>query len=232
MPLLSLVIPTYNERDAVGPLLGRVLAAADGAGIDLEVLVVDDDSPDGTADRARAALGARGRVIVRKGERGLASAALAGFREAKGEILGLMDADGSHPPERISDLLAPLSEGRADLVIASRYVAGGGVAGWPLPRRAASRAANLLARAVTPVRDATSGFFFLRRDLLERLDGPPAGFKIGLELFVRCRDLRIVEVPYLFTDRTAGKSKFGPGAVLAYLGQLASLIRYRATTKS
>lgn len=225
--LFSLVIPTYNERASVGPVIEEATRALGAAGIPFEIVVVDDDSPDGTAEAARRALGDRGRVVVRAGERGLASAIMAGFRESRGEILGTMDADGSHPAGRIPDFLAPIRAGEADFVIASRYVPGGETQEWPAKRLFLSRAANGLARLLTPVRDATSGCFFLRRSVIDGLDLPPRGFKICLEILVRGRFAKSREVPYRFIDRKAGASKMTPGVGLDYLVQVGKLLSWR-----
>ncbi len=226
-PMLSLVIPTYNERQTVAGTIARAARTLAESRLPHEIIVVDDDSPDGTAEEARVALGDKGRVLVRTSERGLASAILAGFREARGELVGAMDADGSHPPERIPDLAAPILAGEADLVVASRYVPGGGTAGWPARRLVLSRAANLLARPLTPARDATSGFFLLKRSVIEGLDLPPRGFKICLEILVKGRYATMREIPYAFVDRKAGRSKMGPGVGLAYLAQLAGLALWK-----
>lgn len=227
--LFSLVIPTYNERASVGPVIEAASRSLTAAGIPFEIVVVDDDSPDGTAQAARQALGDRGRVLIRKGERGLASAIMAGFRESRGGILGAMDADGSHPADRLPDFLAPIRAGEADFVIASRYVPGGETAGWPLTRLLLSRAANRLARLLTPARDATSGCFFLGRSVVETLDLPPRGFKICLEILVRGRFVRLREIPYRFVDRKAGASKMTPGVGIAYLAQVVKLALWKAT---
>lgn len=226
---LSVIVPTYNERENIRPLIERTLAAMGGSG---ELIIVDDDSPDGTAESAVAvaeSLGAaeRVRVVVRKGERGLASAVTRGFREAKGRVLAVMDADLSHPPELLPRLLEPIMAGRADIAVASRRVHGGGSSGWPLRRRIVSWVAGLLARPLVPIRDTTSGYFAFRRDVLEGIELRPIGYKIGLEIFARARGARFEEVPFVFTDRASGKSKLGGAVMLAYLVQLAALYRER-----
>lgn len=225
---LSLVVPTYNERESIEPFLARLLAAAERLPLESEILVVDDDSPDGTAAAAGAALGSRGRVIVRRGQRGLATAVLTGFREARGEILGVLDADGSHPPERLPELLAPLLSEEADIAVASRYVPGGGTPDWSRARLVLSRAANLLARIVTPVRDATSGYFLLRRSVVADAPLSPAGFKIALEILVKGRYAACREVPYVFRDRQAGRSKMSPATCAGFLWQLGRLAAWKA----
>jgi dolichol-phosphate mannosyltransferase len=224
-PFLSVIVPTLNEADNLSVLAQRLQAVLGGGSAAWEVLVVDDASTDGTADRAEEALkfrGLPGRVIRRTGERGLARSVVEGIGSARGSILVVMDADLSHPPEGIPRLVEAV-RGGADLAVASRYVAGGGVAGWPAWRRFSSRVACLLARPVVSVKDATSGFFGFRREVLEGVALDPEGWKIGLEIMVRGRCRRIVEVPYLFVERERGKSKFGLRQVVQYLGHLVSL---------
>jgi dolichol-phosphate mannosyltransferase len=223
---VSVVIPTRNEAPNLRALLPRLLEAFRGAGLSGEVVVADDGSPDGTADAAEALLGAGGRVLRRTGTPGLAPAVIEGLAAAGGRILCVMDADLSHPPELVPALVRAVREG-ADLAVASRYVPGGGVEGWPWRRRWMSRAACWLARPLTPVRDATSGFFCLRRSVIEGVPLTASGFKIGLEVFVKGRHARLVEVPYVFRDRTEGTSKLGSRVMLQYLGHLARLAAWR-----
>ncbi len=224
--MISVVTPTFNEAGSL-PLLAERLADA-LAGRDYELVVVDDGSPDGTADVA-AALAPRFpvRVVRRAAKAGLASAVLAGFAAARGDVLVVMDADLSHPPETVALLIAAL-EGGADLAVASRYVRGGGMEDWPLRRRIVSRAACLLGNILVPVHDATSGFFAVRRSAIEgvRLNG--IGFKIGFEIIARAQARRIVEVPYTFRDRELGSSKFGRREIVQYLVQLGQVARDRA----
>ncbi|APZ41892.1 glycosyltransferase family 39 protein [Acidihalobacter ferrooxydans] len=229
--MLSVIVPTFNERDNAPELIRRVLAAFASLDEPAELLIVDDDSPDGTAAAMRQAAAEHAatdcvRVIVRKRDKGLAKAVAAGFEQARGDVLAVMDADLSHPPELLPDLLAAIHAG-ADVAVGSRYVAGGGTAGWPLLRRIVSRGAGLLARPLSPVKDITSGFFALRRDCLDDLHYVPRGYKIGLELFARLPGRRVVEVPFTFHDRTRGASKLGGAIMLAYLVQLAGLYRAR-----
>lgn len=224
--MISVVTPTYNEAGSLPALAERLALVL--AGREYELVVVDDGSPDGTADVADA-LAARlpVRVVRRAGKAGLASAVLAGFAAARGDVLVVMDADLSHPPETVAALVAALDAG-ADLAVASRYVRGGGMEDWPLRRRIVSRAACLLGSLLVPVRDATSGFFAVRRAAIEgvRLNG--IGFKIGFEVIARARARRIVEVPYTFRDRELGASKFGRREVAQYLVQLGQVARDKA----
>ncbi len=223
---VSVVIPTFNEAGNIETLLRRLFHALEMAAMRGEAIVVDDRSPDGTADVAEETLGGRGRVLRRQGPRGLAFAVEDGFAEARSEVICVMDADLSHPPESVPALVKAVEDG-ADLAVGSRYVAGGGIAGWPRTRRLLSRAACLMARPLTPIRDSTSGFFCLRRPVIEGLDLHTGGFKIGLELFVRGNIKRVREIPFTFTDRQAGRSKLGRSVMLQYLLQLARLSAHR-----
>jgi dolichol-phosphate mannosyltransferase len=209
-----IIIPTYLEAENIADVLGKVRAVAPEA----DILVVDDASPDGTADLARAANESLGRVdvVVRAGKGGLAGAYRAGFQRAFAEgyeVVVQMDADLSHPPDRIPALLAEVDKG-ADIAIGSRYVAGGATANWPLVRRLLSRMGNFYASNVLGlgVRDATAGFRAYRADVLETVESSATkatGYGFQLELSYRAHRLgaTIVEVPITFNDRFRGVSK-------------------------
>jgi len=219
------VVPTYNEADSLPRLVERLATALTGAR--WELVVVDDGSPDGTADVAdRLGQALPVRVVRRAGKSGLASAVVAGFAAANGDTLLVMDADLSHPPEVVSDLLRAIENG-ADLAVGSRYVAGGGTEDWPVRRRVVSRVACLMGQALVPVRDSTSGFFAMRRGVIDGVKLNPIGFKIGFEVMARGRYKKAVEVPYTFRDRELGKSKFGRREIGQYLIQLGQVARDR-----
>jgi len=223
--VISVVVPTYNEAATVPQLAARLGGAL--AGRDWELVVVDDGSPDGTAEAAAALAPALPvRVVRRAGKLGLASAVVAGFAAARGDTLVVMDADLSHPPEVVPRLVDALADG-TDLAVGSRYVQGGGTVDWPLRRRIVSRVACLMGNLLVPVRDATSGFFALRRAVVEGVRLDPIGFKIGFEVIARGRYGRVVEVPYTFRDREAGRSKFGTREVVNYGVQLVNVARDR-----
>ena len=206
-------------------LVPRLAAAL--AGHTWELIIVDDGSPDGTADIAESYADVHPvRVVRRPGKAGLASAVLAGFAQARGDVLLVMDADLSHPPEAVP-LLVTAIEGGADLAVGSRYVQGGGTEDWPLKRRVVSRAACLVGNVLVPIRDCTSGFFAIRRSAIEGVKLNPIGFKIGFEVMARGRYKKAVEVPYVFRDRELGKSKFGRREILQYLVQLGQVARDR-----
>lgn len=222
---LTVVVPTYREVENLESLVSRVFQATTAAAITAEMIVVDDDSQDGTEAKCQAlARQYAVRLITRKGERGLATAVLAGFRAGTGRFLLCMDADLSHPPEAIPDLVRALSEG-ADFVIGSRYVAGGGVeVGWGLYRYLNSKLATLLARPLTRVSDPLGGYFALPRGIFLRAAEPsPLGYKIALELLVRSRPEKITEIPIYFRDRKAGQSKLSLRVQLQYLRHLRRL---------
>lgn len=224
---LSIVVPTYNERDRLADLVEGIFRGYADAGVDGELVIVDDHSPDGTGALADA-LAERHRIQVvhRAGKLGLGTAVIAGFAAATASIVGVIDADLSHPPDMLPRMLAVMRRTNADLVIGSRYIPGGGTRNWSVARLAMSRLACMLARSLTPVRDATSGFFLIRRDLARGVTISAGGFKICLELLVRGRPALVVEVPYVFEGRTAGKSKMNLKEALGYLEQLRDLRRF------
>lgn len=227
MIVLSVIVPTYNERESLPVLLERLAAAH--RSIPLEVIIVDDASPDGTGALAESLgpeAGMPVTVIHRAAKSGLASAVIEGAAASRGRILTVMDADLSHPPELLPAFAAAIDAG-AEIAVASRYVPGGGVARWPLWRKAASRGATWLARTVLslPVRDPLSGFFALRRELLLDPTYLGLGYKLLLEILVRHPRRRSVEVPYRFIDRQLGQSKLAAGEIWAFLQLLVRLRR-------
>jgi len=219
-----MVVPTYNERERIGELVGAVFEACRSQGIRLEMVVVDDNSPDGTglvADELARTYPLR--VIHRTGKLGLGTAVVAGFSVAASGTVGVMDADFSHPPSVVPRLFAVFEAARADVVIGSRYIPGGSTPNWPLWRRILSRTACMAARPLSPVRDAASGFFLIRRDIASRVAIQAGGFKICLELLVRAWPERLVEIPYRFDDREQGESKMSLREAAGYLVQLRDL---------
>lgn len=219
-----MVVPTYNERDRLTELVTAVFAAADARGLALELVVVDDNSPDGTGALADdLATRFRMQVVHRAGKLGLGTAVVAGFRVASADVVGVMDADFSHPPSLVPVLFRAFRDSGADVVVASRYVPGGSTPDWPFKRRLLSRTACLLARGLSPIRDAASGFFLIRRDIAQSTTIKAGGFKICLELIVRSGVRRLVELPYRFDDRELGESKMSLREAAGYLVQLRDL---------
>ena len=219
----TVVIPTYNERENIGELIPRVLEVPR-----FRVLVVDDNSPDGTAEIVRDLARGEPRIglLSRPGKQGLGRAYLAGFRRALdegAEFICEMDADFSHDPRYLPDLLAAAEE-RYDLVLGSRYVRGGGTVNWGLARQLISRGGNVYARAILglPVSDATGGFRCYRRRVLETLDLGAIqsnGYSFQIEMVYRTRraGFRVGEVPIIFPDRRVGQSKMSRRIVLEAL---------------
>jgi dolichol-phosphate mannosyltransferase len=228
LPVLSIIVPTYNERDRLPELVTAIFAAFAAARLHGELIVVDDNSPDGTGALAEQ-LAARHaiRVLHRSGKLGLGTAVVDGFNAAAAPVVGVIDADMSHPPMLLTRMFAAMQDARADVVVASRYIPGGGTRDWPFTRLLMSRVACLLARRLTPVRDATSGFFLIRRDVARTVRISAGGFKICLELLVRGRPASVLEVPYVFAGRTVGESKMNLKEALGYLVQLRDLHRFR-----
>ena len=227
-PTVSIVIPTYNERGNIGKLIPEIFGSCKALKAAVEVVIVDDNSPDGTGSLAEQ-LGKKYnvRVIHRSGKLGLASAVIKGFSESKSDILGVMDADLSHPPEILPHLLKLILDNKADMVVGSRYIKGGGVEVWPIYRRLMSKIATLMARPLTPVKDPLSGLFFLKKNVIEGVELKAKGYKIGLEVIVKGKYGRVCEVPYLFRNRTYGKSKIGASEYYYYIRNLLRLYIYR-----
>ena len=217
---VSVIVPTYNERENLAPLAQRLFAILDAK--HAELLIVDDDSPDGTAEAAKALAGHYPiRCIVRRDQRGLATAVIRGLREARGEMCVVMDADLSHPPEAIPALLKAMNDPRVNMAVGSRFVTGGKVdLHWPLHRRLNSWVGRLLARPLANVKDMMAGFFCVRRGDLHVNRLNPIGYKIALELIVRHRWKNVVEVPITFRDRAAGQTKLSVAEQLRYLRHL------------
>ena len=220
---LAVVLPTLDERDNIAPLIARLDAAL--GGIAWEAIVVDDDSPDGTAAAARAISLAdpRVRVIQRLGRRGLASAAIEGIMATAAPFVAVMDADHQHDPALLPRMLAAVADGAADLAVASRFMAGASTAAWGQPgRERHSALANRLARMLTgtELSDPMSGYFLASaerlRALAPRLSG--IGFKILIDILATSRErLRVAEFPLAFVARAAGKSKLDRVIVFEYL---------------
>jgi dolichol-phosphate mannosyltransferase len=232
MPKLSfsIVVPTYNEAGGIERLLRAVTDVFRQNDLDGEIIVVDDNSPDGTGaivDRLSAELPVR--CLHRPGKLGLSSGVIDGWKFARPEsqALGAMDADFSHDINILPMMVGALESGEYGLAIGSRYVKGGGIANWPKRRIITSRVACTLARPLTNVKDITSGYFLVKREALEGVKLDPIGFKIGLEVVAKAHYGRAIEIPYVFTDRIVGESKLNQKEIFNYLKQLRNLYAAR-----
>jgi len=221
---VTIVVPTYQEAENLPVLIDRVAAVRAAHALELDLLIMDDDSHDGSAELVAARPEPWVELVARTGDRSLSLAVLDGLRRAKGDVLVCMDADLSHPPEALPTMLVALEHG-ADFVIGSRYVEGGSTSDdWGFLRWLNSRVATLLARPFTAARDPMAGYFALTRSTFERASElNPVGYKVGLELLVKCGCERVVEVPIHFEDRQFGKTKLTLGQQLRYLQHLRRL---------
>jgi len=223
---VSVVVPTYNERENIRRVIQQCLDVL--AVEDTEVIVVDDDSPDGTWKVVRERFGTddRVRVVRRREQSGLATAIARGFRESTAEYCTVIDADLQHPPGKIGALLGALEEG-ADVAIGSRYVDGGGIENWSWWRRVISGGASAVASGCVPearsLADPMSGFFAIRRSVVDGVDLDPTGYKILLEVLVKGDYESVVEVPYVFRERERGDSKLSAGEYVAFLEHVLAL---------
>lgn len=228
---VSIIVPTYCEAENLPMLVPRIATALQIAQLRGEILVVDDNSPDETGAICETLSQDHPlRLIVRTRDRGLSSAVIEGMNQARGSVLVVVDADLSHPPEKIPELVRAIQADEADFVIGSRYVSGGGTdETWGLFRWLNSKTATWLARPLTSARDPMAGFFALRRSRFSsastQLD--PIGYKIGLELIVKCGCRRIKEIPIFFGNRMRGQSKLSFKEQLNYLRHLKRLYEFR-----
>lgn len=225
---ITLVIPTYNEAGNIPILVDKVFEVFSENNLEGNVIVVDDDSPDQTWKVAQDLMDTYPnlKVLRRQDKRGLSSAVLDGFEMADTDIVGVIDADLSHPPEKIPELVLPIINGDADFTLGSRYIDQGGIENWPLKRKISSKVATLAVLGLTKVKDPMSGFFFLKKDIIQGVALSPKGFKIGLEILVRTKCKKIIEVPIVFRDREYGESKLSSNVIFEYLIHVSKLYYY------
>jgi len=222
---ISVIVPTYNEAGNIKKLIPMIDYVLED--YDYEIVVVDDNSPDGTAEVAKKLAEIYPvKVLVREKKKGLASAILYGFMNANGDVLGVIDADLQHPPELLKEMAKKIKDGY-DIVIASRYVEGGGIEGWSFHRILISKVAILLARPLTNVKDPMSGCFLLKRKVIDGVNFNPTGYKLLLEILVKGNYEKVAEVPYIFRERLHGQSKLGIGEILRYIRLLLRLYAYK-----
>ncbi len=225
---VSVILPTYNEAENLPILIPQIVEALNPLSLQIEVIVVDDRSPDNTAVVARE-LAKRYpvRVIERLYERGLASAVIRGFQASRAKVCVVMDADGSHPISRLPDMILPILENRADISVGSRNIPEGGSFQWPWYRKLISKTAALMTLGLTKMTDPTSGFMGVKRELLSQAYLNPIGWKIVLEVVVKCKNARLIEIPIMFHDRQFGKSKMSFKQQVLYVMHLLRLYAYK-----
>ena len=215
---LTVIIPTFNEAANIRKIVSEVDAVFLENSLNGEILVVDDNSPDGTTGIVNELKKTRNNLslVVREQDHGLSQAVVEGFRLARSEIFLVMDADLSHPPALIPTMLAGIHAGN-DLVIGSRYMEGGGIKKWPLKRRVISLGATFLGRLLFPeIRDPVSGFFAVKKGVVEHAPLRPKGYKILLEVLGKGNWKKVKEIPFEFVDRATGSSKLKGQTIIEY----------------
>ena len=230
---VTVIVPTYHEVASIPHLVARLQSVRTVADLDLELIMMDDDSRDGSAELVDSLALPWVRMVTRKTNRGLSYAVLDGLRLAQREFVVVMDADLSHPPEKIPELIAAIRKG-ADVAVGSRFAEGGSTADdWGLFRWLNSRVATLLAFGLTTVSDPMSGFFAMRRStFLGGRDFNPVGYKILLECIIKCRCRLVADIPIHFDNRRFGESKLSFSEQLRYLKHLRRLYIYKYGTWS
>lgn len=236
---VSIILPTYNESQNILKILksiGEILPP----NIQTEAIVIDDGSPDGTGKIVENYLknfkritGYTIDIIHRTTKKGLSSAILHGIQQAKADTIVVMDSDFSHPPQIIPRMLEALRKYRCDIVVASRYVKGGEISGWPLKRKLMSKMATVIAKKGLGVStsDPMSGFFVFKRPIIKGLKFDAIGFKMLLEILVKTRGAEVKEIPYTFTNRKFGSSKVSISTAYDYAKSVWKLYRYGKSTR-
>ena len=226
--MITVILPTYNERENIEDMVGKIASAG------LKILIVDDNSPDGTGELADKLVKKYKDVSVlhRKGKKGLGSAIVEGMAAANTDIVGVMDADMSHDPSILPEISERFREG-ADFVIGSRYVKGGGIGDWPFYRKITSLVATMMVRPIAGAKDPVSGYFFIRKSVIKGVKLNPESCKICLDILVRGNYSKAVEVPYVFCDRRRGSTKIlNLGEVMRYVKYVAYLYFYKITKRN
>ena len=221
----SIILPTYNERNNIEKLILELIKINS----EFEIIIIDDNSPDGTGkiiDKLKKTY-SNIKVIHRKKRLGLSSAIIQGFKVANGNIIGVMDADLSHPTNIINKMINYIEKNKTNFVIGSRLIKGGRVKNWPFSRKIISIIATIMAKLLTNVKDPMSGFFFLKKEVINNIKFTSQGYKICLEILVKGKYDEIIEIPYVFNNRKYGKSKLNVNEYKKYLIDWIKLIRYK-----
>ena len=225
---LTVIIPTFKEESNIGTIIEIVEAVFSRNAINGEILVVDDNSPDRTVELVRELQKTKPHIslVVRTADPGLSQSVVEGFRQAQSDVFLVMDADLSHPPALIPVMLEGIRAGN-DIVIGSRYMEGGGIKKWPLKRRIISMGATFLGRLLFPeIHDPVSGFFAVKKSVVEPAPLRPRGYKILLEVLGKGTWQKAKEIPFEFVDRATGSSKLGGRTIIEYAGQVIDNARF------
>jgi len=223
-PQVSIIIPTYNESQNIVGILKSIRENIP-RGIFTETIVVDDNSPDGTAKIVEDYISSIKKIaehtidlIHRKAKKGLASAILNGIQKAKGETIVVMDSDFSHPPQIIPKMIEAFKQYQCDLVVASRYITGGNIIGWTTKRKLMSKIATVIAKKGLDVKikDPMSGFFAFKKNIIKELNFDALGYKFLLEILVKTKGINVKEIPYTFENRKVGSSKLDSSTIIDY----------------
>lgn len=224
--MITVILPTYNERNNIETAVKNIVKTK----AKVNILIIDDNSPDGTGNLADSIAKKYKSVSVfhRKGVRGLGSAIKDGMEMSSG-IVGVMDADMSHDASIIPGIIQEFNKG-AEFVVGSRYVKNGGIENWPFYRRLASKIATAIARPLAPVKDPVSGYFFIKKGVIKGMKINPESCKICLDILARGNYKKVVEVPYVFKNRSSGKTKIlNAREIFKYIGYVIYLYKHRVT---
>ncbi|WP_086908101.1 glycosyltransferase [Candidatus Nitrosomarinus catalina] len=236
---ISIILPTYNESKNIRGILDHIKKSFP-SNLKLETIIVDDNSPDNTAKIAedyfhsiKEKSSHTINVIKRKAKNGLSSAILNGIQESSANTIVVMDSDFSHPPNIIPKLVDAIKQTRCDIAIASRYVNGGSIQGWPIKRKIMSKVATLIAKKGLGIKshDPMSGFFAFKKNILDGLKFDALGYKMLLEILVKTKGVKIEEVPYTFVDRELGSSKLDSSTIFDYFKSVWKLYKYGKTVE-
>ena len=229
MNVISIIIPTYNESENIENIINAIEEVFSINMITGELVIVDDNSPDGTATIAERMKKRYDniKVIVRTSDRGLSQSVVEGFDHCDSDTIGVIDCDFSHPPEQIPLFLEKIENG-CDVVFGTRYASEGEIKGWGAKRKLISTGATFLARLLIPKStDPVSGFFVIDRSVVKDVVLRPRGYKIGLEILGKGNWSKYCEIPYVFQDREMGSSKLGKREIYEYILQLFDIFMYK-----
>ena len=233
-PQISIILPTYNESQNIVSIL-ELIGKNIPKGVSTQTIVVDDNSPDGTGKIVEEYISEIKKiaentidVIHRKAKNGLSSAILNGIQSAKGETIIVMDSDFSHPPQILPKMIEAFKKYQCDLVVASRYITGGGIQGWTTKRKLMSKVATIIATKGLGVKtkDPMSGFFAFKKNIIKELNLDAIGYKFLLEMLVKTKGINVKEIPYTFENRKFGSSKLDSSTIIDYLKSVLKLYKY------